>query len=444
MRRFPVITAVAVVMPDVPEDEFEEYLRLVGEKIHQAGVPGYVGIGLSVSIGGVMTRNQPFEDALRRADKLMYQAKNHKNMVVTEKDLLENGAESGQKEMNQQILIIDDSEINRDLLTEILQDDFRILEAENGEEGLQIIRQQGKGISLILLDIIMPVMDGFDLLIEMNREHWLEDIPVIMISSEYSESYIRRAYELGASDYISRPFDAKIVYQRVYNMIKLYARQHRLAELVASQLYEREKNSRMMVEMLSQIIEFRTGDSDCHTRNISIFTGLMIDSLLQKTDRYSFSLMERELIVTASALHDIGKIGIDECILNKPGKLTTEEFDIIKTHTMTGADILERMMPYQDEPLIKTAYEICRWHHERYDGNGYPDGISGEEIPISAQIVSLADVYVALTSDRVYQTKVSHERAVEMIRNRECGVFNPLLLECFVDIEKKIKESLTF
>lgn len=170
----------------------------------------------------------------------------------------------------------------------------------------------------------------------------------------------------------------------------------------------------------------------------------MIDSLLQKTDRYSFSLMERELIVTASALHDIGKIGIDECILNKPGKLTTEEFDIIKTHTMTGADILERMMPYQDEPLIKTAYEICRWHHERYDGNGYPDGISGEEIPISAQIVSLADVYVALTSDRVYQTKVSHERAVEMIRNRECGVFNPLLLECFVDIEKKIKESLTF
>ena len=433
-----------LVMPDVPEDEFEEYLRLVGEKIHQAGVPGYVGIGLSVSIGGVMTRNQPFEDALRRADKLMYQAKNHKNMVVTEKDLLENGAESGQKEMNQQILIIDDSEINRDLLTEILQDDFRILEAENGEEGLQIIRQQGKGISLILLDIIMPVMDGFDLLIEMNREHWLEDIPVIMISSEYSESYIRRAYELGASDYISRPFDAKIVYQRVYNMIKLYARQHRLAELVASQLYEREKNSRMMVEMLSQIIEFRTGDSDCHTRNISIFTGLMIDSLLQKTDRYSFSLMERELIVTASALHDIGKIGIDECILNKPGKLTTEEFDIIKTHTMTGADILERMMPYQDEPLIKTAYEICRWHHERYDGNGYPDGISGEEIPISAQIVSLADVYVALTSDRVYQTKVSHERAVEMIRNRECGVFNPLLLECFVDIEKKIKESLTF
>lgn len=433
-----------LVMPDVPEDEFEEYLRIAGEKIHQAGVPGYAGMGLSVSIGGVMTRNQPFEDALRRADKLMYQAKNHKNMVVTEKDLLENGAESGQKEMNQQILVIDDSEINRDLLTEILQDDFRILEAENGEEGLQIIRQQGKGISLILLDIIMPVMDGFDLLIEMNREHWLEDIPVIMISSEYSESYIRRAYELGASDYISRPFDAKIVYQRVYNMIKLYARQHRLAELVASQLYEREKNSRMMVEMLSQIIEFRTGDSDCHTRNISIFTGLMIDSLLQKTDRYSFSLMERELIVTASALHDIGKIGIDECILNKPGKLTKEEFDIIKTHTMTGADILERMMPYQDEALIKTAYEICRWHHERYDGNGYPDGISGEEIPISAQIVSLADVYVALTSDRVYQTKVSHERAVEMIRNRECGVFNPLLLECFADIEKKIKESLTF
>ena len=433
-----------LVMPDVPEDEFEEYLRLVGEKIHQAGVPGYAGMRLSVSIGGVMTGNQPFEDALRRADKLMYQAKNHKNMVVTEKDLLENGSESGQKEMNQQILIIDDSEINRDLLTEILQDDFRILEAENGEEGLQIIRQQGKGISLILLDIIMPVMDGFDLLIEMNREHWLEDIPVIMISSEYSESYIRRAYELGASDYISRPFDAKIVYQRVYNMIKLYARQHRLAELVASQLYEREKNSQMMVEMLSQIIEFRTGDSDCHTRNISIFTGLMIDSLLQKTDRYSFSLMERELIVTASALHDIGKIGIDERILNKPGKLTKEEFDIIKTHTMTGADILERMMPYQDEALIKTAYEICRWHHERYDGNGYPDGISGEEIPISAQIVSLADVYVALTSDRVYQTKVSHERAVEMIRNRECGVFNPLLLECFADIEKKIKESLTF
>ena len=433
-----------LVLQGISETMFREKLKQIRTEIYNANVPTYSRLQLSASIGGVMSAGRTVEETVMEADKFMYLAKNRKNTVVTEKDFANEEGEAGTAlealKVKQQILIVDDSEMNREILTEMLQDDFRILEAENGEEALKMLKQYDTGISLMLLDIVMPVMNGFEVLAAMAREHWMDDIPVIMISSEGSEEYIRRAYEMGIVDYIRRPFDAKIVYQRVFNTIKLYAKQRRLISLVADQIYEKEKNNRMMVGILSQIVEFRNGESGPHVLHIQTLTRLLLERLVQKTGQYGLSWSEQYMISMASALHDIGKIGIDEKILNKPGKLTKEEFDIMKTHTLIGATMLENLKMYQGEILLEVAYQICRWHHERYDGKGYPDGLVGEEIPISAQVVSLADVYDALISDRVYKKAYSHEQAVKMILNGECGVFNPLLLECLTDIQYHLKE----
>lgn len=433
-----------LILPSIKKHIFEDKLKLIQEKIHDAVVPNYEKMQLSVSIGGAIFREGNIEDAVASADRQMYIAKNYKNMVVTEWD--ENGKkkeeDSASEKLKQQILIVDDSEINREILKEILKEDYRILEAANGEECLEQLERYGTGISLVLLDIVMPEMDGFEVLAAMNQNHWIEDIPVIMISSEDSDSYIRRAYEMGVSDYISRPFDAKIVYQRVLNMIKLYAKQRRLIRLVTRQIYEKERNNRMLIGILSQIVEFRNGESGLHVIHINLITQLLLEQLVKKTGKYQLSWEDRLLIATASALHDIGKIGIDEKILNKPGKLTKEEFEIMKTHTLIGAQMLDNLDMYRNEKLLKLAYEICRWHHERYDGKGYPDGLVGEEIPISAQVVSLADVYDALVSERVYKKAFSHEKALEMIQNGECGTFNPLLLQCMTEAQDKLKTMM--
>ena len=433
-----------LILPSIKKHIFEDKLKLIREKIHDTVVPKYEKMQLSVSIGGAVFREGNIEDAIASADRQMYIAKNYKNMVVTEWD--ENGKKkeenSASEKLKQQILIVDDSEINREILKEILKEDYRILEAANGEECLEQLERSGTGISLVLLDIVMPEMDGFEVLAAMNQNHWIEDIPVIMISSEDSDSYIRRAYEMGVSDYISRPFDAKIVYQRVLNMIKLYAKQRRLIHLVTRQIYEKERNNRMMIGILSQIVEFRNGESGLHVIHINLITQLLLEQLVKKTGKYQLSWEDRLLIATASALHDIGKIGIDEKILNKPGKLTKEEFEIMKTHTLIGAQMLDNLDMYRNEKLLKLAHEICRWHHERYDGKGYPDGLVGEEIPISAQVVSLADVYDALVSERVYKKAFSHEKALEMIQNGECGTFNPLLLRCMTEAQDKLKTMM--
>lgn len=432
-----------LVMPGVKEEDFTQKLRQIQNEVHSKEVPGFSRLQLSVSIGGVLSEEHKIENAVEMADKLMYRAKNHKNAVVTAVNSQMAGPngvfQEDSEKIRQQILIVDDSELNREILSEMLHTDFRILEAEDGAQALEMLQQQGTGISFVLLDIIMPVLDGFGVLSYMAREHIIEDIPVIMISSDDSEKNIRRAYELGVSDYISRPFDAKVVYQRVFNTIKLYAKQRRLITLVTDQIYEKEKSSRMMVSILSQIVEFRNGESGLHVRHINILTEMLLDRLMQKTGRYHLNWNEQYLITLASSLHDIGKIGIDEKILNKPGRLTAEEFEEMKKHTVIGEEILCSLELYQNELLVKVAREICRWHHERYDGRGYPDGLKGEEIPISAQVVSLADVYDALVSDRVYKKAYSHEKAIRMILNGECGVFNPLLLECMLDIEDKIK-----
>lgn len=437
-----------LVMPDIGEQAFADKLNQIQEKVHSSKVPGYSQLRISVSIGGVLSGlGNTVEQAIRKADQFMYQAKTCKNMVVTEhdeqlKEQQESANNNGSKAYKYRILVVDDSEMNREILSEILSEEYDIIEADSGDTCIDILRKYETGISLVLLDIVMPGMDGFGVLNYMNRHHYLEDIPVIMISSEDSAEIVRRAYEMGVSDYINRPFDAGVVHRRVYNTIKLYAKQRRLITLITNQVYEKEKNNRMMVGILSQIVEFRNGESGSHVLNINIFTGMLLESLVQKTDKYNITWSERLLITTASALHDIGKIGIDDKILNKPGRLTDEEFKIMQNHTIIGASILENMGSYQDEELMKVAYQICRWHHERYDGKGYPDGLKGDEIPISAQVVSLADVYDALVSERVYKKAYSHEKAIEMIINGECGCFNPILLECLLDIQDRIKRKM--
>ena len=430
-----------LILPGIEKEVFSQKLRMIQEKIHETHIPGFNRLILSVSIGGAMFTHGRMEEAITKADRLMYMAKGHKNTVVTRWDLKQNTDEMEKRNLPQ-LLVVDDSEMNREILKEILGKEYRILEACDGNEALEMLEQYGTEISLVLLDIIMPKMDGFEVLAYMNRDKWIEDIPVIMISSEGSESYIRRAYELGASDYISRPFDTKVVYQRVINMIKLYAKQRRLIHLVTDQIYEKEKNNRMMTGILSQIVEFRNGESGLHVLHINILTQLLLEKLMRKSENYNLSWSQQYMIATASALHDIGKIGIDEKILNKSGKLTKEEFEIMKQHTLIGAQMLDSLEMYHDEEMMKYAYEICRWHHERYDGKGYPDGLKGEKIPISAQVVSLADVYDALVSDRVYKKAYSHEKAMEMILNGECGVFNPILLECLVEIQDKVRKEL--
>lgn len=324
--------------------------------------------------------------------------------------------------------------MNRAILADMLESEYEIIEAENGEEAIGILEERRAELSLILLDIVMPRMDGFGVLEIMNKRDWIEDVPVIMISSESGAAPVKRAYEMGISDYISRPFDSTVVHRRVVNTIMLYAKQKKLAALVMEQIDENEKQSALMIDILSHIVEFRNGESGLHVLHIRILTEQILKHLSQITDKYSFTQEEISLISTASALHDIGKISIPSEILNKPGRLTKEEFDTMKTHTTVGAKMLDNLAFHQDEPLVKEAHAICRWHHERYDGRGYPDGLKGDDIPISAQVVALADVYDALTSERVYKKAIPHEEAVRMICDGECGTFNPLILKCLNDI----------
>ena len=432
-----------LVLPGIPGDILQTKLEQIRTAAQMASVPGYSHFRLSLSIGGTMQAiTDPMENAVRRADRLMYQAKCRKNAVTVEVPGCSLAAPEKLLQEKSQILLVDDSKLNRMILAEILGDGYHILEAENGQECLEKLRAEARNIALVLLDINMPVMDGFEVLKAMNANHTIEDIPVIMISSEDSDAAIRRSYELGASDYVNRPFDARIVYRRVTNTIKLYAKQRRLVQMVSDQIRARENNTDMLVGVLSHIVEFRNGESGLHVRHIRMITELLLHRLLEISSRYSITAEQQDLIPLASALHDIGKIGIDEKILNKPGKLTPEEFEVIKTHSMLGAQILYDLDNFSEQPLLQTAYEIARWHHERWDGRGYPDGLKGDEIPISAQLVSLADVYDALTSERCYKKAFSHEKAMQMILNDECGAFNPLLLQCLTNIQSDLKVEL--
>ena len=437
-----------LILPEISKESFNEKLKKIQEKIHDTAIADCGNLRLSVSIGGVITRDgESIEEAVLRADRLMYFAKDQKNMVITE-EKTEYLDETMREYLRTQtikpkILIVDDSDMNREILTEILKQDYELLEAENGEVALRMLEQYGTGIALVMLDLVMPKMDGFQVLMVMNERRLLEDIPVIMISSEDSGKYISEAYGFGVSDYIRRPFDARVVYQRVLNTIKLYSKQRRLLRLVTYQIQEKERSNRIMIGILSQIVEFRNRESGPHVIHLNVISRLLLEQLIKKKNKYHLSWQEIGLIATASALHDIGKINIDEKILNKPGKLTKEEFEIMKTHTTIGAAMIGKIDLYHSERLVQLAYEICRWHHERWDGKGYPDGLKGDEIPISAQVVSVADVYDALVSERIYKKAYPHEVAIQMILNGECGNFNPLILECMLDIQDEIRQKIS-
>lgn len=340
------------------------------------------------------------------------------------------------------ILIVDDTEMNRSMLSDMLQDNYNIMEAANGMEAARLLQQRHEEISLVLLDIVMPEMDGFEVLALMNKNGWIGHLPVITISSETAATYIDHAYDLGASDYISRPFDEKTVQRRVRNMIMLYSKQKALENIVTEQIIEKERNNFLMIEILSNIVEFRNGESGLHVLHIRTLTEVFLHHLQKITDRYPLSASRMALIVNASALHDVGKISIPEEILNKPGKLSDEEFEMMKTHSALGAQIMADALQRHDEELLQIAYHICRWHHERWDGRGYPDGLTRDQIPIEAQVVALADVYDALTSVRVYKPAYSHETAMAMILSGQCGVFNPLLLDCLREVGPTLQNEL--
>lgn len=432
-----------LVLPGIPGDFLQTKLEQICTAAQMASVPGYPHFRVTLSIGGtIQSITDPVENIVRRADWLMYQAKGRKNAVMVEVPGHSLAALEKLLQNKSQILLVDDSAMNRMILKEILGGDYSILEAENGQECLEKMQAEAGNIALVLLDINMPVMDGFEVLKAMNANHTIEDIPVIMISSDDSDAAIRRSYELGASDYVNRPFDARIVYRRVTNTIKLYAKQRRLVQMVSDQIRARENNTDTLVGVLSHIVEFRNGESGTHVLHIRIITELLLHRLLEISSQYPITAEQQDNIPLASALHDIGKIGIDEKILNKPGKLTPEEFEVVKTHSMLGAEMLHQLENFNEQPLLQTAYEITRWHHERWDGRGYPDGLKGDAIPISAQLVALADVYDALTSERCYKKAFSHEKAVQMILNGECGAFNPLLLQCLTDVQTDLKVQL--
>ena len=339
----------------------------------------------------------------------------------------------------QKILIVDDAKFNRDILKEFLGETYDYLEAENGNQAVQIM-EENPGIDLMLLDINMPQMDGFEVLKWMKLSQCIEETPVIMISSEESVETMRKAYEMGITDYITRPFDSVIVKKRVQNTLGLYANQKRLINVVVDQVYEKEENNNIMIRILSNVLGSRNSESSEHILHIRTATEMMLRQLVKTTDAYHLTETDIAIITTASSLHDIGKIRIPEEILNKPGRLTDEEFKIMKTHSEIGASMIRGMHFLQNHPLVHTAWEICRWHHERWDGNGYPDGLKGEEIPISAQVVSIVDVYDALTSERCYKKAFDHDTAIQMILDGQCGQFNPLLLKCLKELSLQLSK----
>ena len=346
--------------------------------------------------------------------------------------------------MNQKkILIADDSELNRALLVDMLEHDFSIFEVSNGKETIAALQAHQGEIEVLLLDVVMPEMDGFEVLAAMNENHWIDDIPVIMISAETGSAYIDKTFKLGAVDYVSRPFVPNVIRRRIMNTVLLHTKKQQLMSVLADRFYRQEKNTELMVDILGHAVECRSGEGGTHMTHVILVTGLLLQCLVGKTDRYHLEREDIGAIRMASGLHDIGKLQIPEEILTKPHSLTPEEYEIVKRHTQIGAKLITDLPIYQNERLVKYAIEICRWHHERWNGEGYPDGLKGDAIPIAAQVVSVADVYDALTSERCYKEAFSHEKSMRMIHSGECGSFNPLLLECLDEIAVRLQKELS-
>ena len=424
-----------LLVPQITESEFNEQLSKIQRQLHSVCI---LACGQeqhpTASIGCVIAEQETVSSAVQRADRLMYRAKRTKDAVVTESSPVEN-TESGKEK----ILVVDDSALNRQLLREMLEEDFTILEAANGSECMEQLSLHGSEIALVLLDMIMPVMDGLQVLEEMNCQGLIDRIPVVVITADGSEDRVRLAYDMGVVDYIERPFDIKVVRQRTMNTVKLYARQRRLASVMTQQMRRQERTVGIVANILSRVMGYRNGEGADHGRHVQMVTELLLDRLLERTDKYDLTRRDCRRIASAGMFHDIGKMGVPDTILRKPGALTPEEFEIVKRHTVIGEDLLRGMKDYAGEPLVEEAAQICRWHHERVDGRGYPDGLKGDEIPIAAQAVSVADVFDALVTRRAYKEAYTPEEAMAMIRRGECGAFDPLLVECLQDIQDALR-----
>lgn len=328
------------------------------------------------------------------------------------------------------ILVVDDMEVNRAILCEIFNDDYRILEADNGRKALEIIEDEQDRLASILLDIVMPEMDGFQVL-ENIYQTVMQEVPVILITGDTTAIPEERGFDLGVADVVRKPFEAHIIRRRVTNVVHLWDHKNNLEELVKEQTVQLRQTTNKIIDTLSTVVEFRDLESGEHINRIKGFTRILLNYVMEYYKEYEITQEQKEKIVQASVMHDVGKIAIPDHILLKPGKLTDEEFEIMKQHTVKGCDIINTISFIDDKEFFQYCYEICRHHHERYDGRGYPDRLEGENIPISAQVVSLADVYDALVSERVYKKAFTPDQAYEMIQAGQCGAFSPKILECF-------------
>ncbi len=355
--------------------------------------------------------------------------------------------------MRNSVLVVDDMELNRDILREILEEDYPILEAESGRRALEMIQKYGEDIAVILLDLIMPDGDGFSVLGIMKKRNWLEKMPVLIISGENSLETEKKCFAYGISDFIHKPFDNTLVRHRVKNVTELFMYKNQLEQRVEKQTEALRKQYRMLqlqadklkmsnvriIDILGTVVEGRNLESGEHIMRVKSYTEILGKQLMKDYPEYGLEEKQLEVIASASALHDIGKIAIPDNILLKPAKLTDTEYEYMKSHTTRGCEILENIEGAWDKDYAKASYEICRHHHERYDGRGYPDGLRGEDIPISAQLVSIADVYDALVNERVYKSAYSKEKAFHMIVTGECGIFSPKLLECFRRVRRQFE-----
>ena len=357
--------------------------------------------------------------------------------------------------MRNKILIVDDSFINRELLTEMLEDEYEVITCENGLQALELMEENYNELAIILLDLVMPVLDGVGFLKALQNKPIMKDIPILVISGETNVETEIKCFDYGVFDFIKKPFDNRLVKKRIKNAVDLYMYKNNLEERVAKQTSviseqynllkhqadQLAKSNVSIIEILGTIVEYRNLESGEHIQRVKSYTRILGEQLMEDYPEYNLTSKQLNVIVSASALHDVGKIAIPDSILLKPGRLTKEEFEYMKEHTTKGCEIINNIRGVWSEEYAKASYEICRHHHERYDGRGYPDGILGENIPISAQLVAVADVYDALVNERVYKSAFSADKAFNMIINGECGTFSPKLMDCFTKCRDRF-ESL--
>lgn len=339
------------------------------------------------------------------------------------------------------ILIVDDVDINRIMLAEIFRDSYETIEATGGKEAIAIINSRDD-ISAVLLDLLMPDGNGLEVLKDMNRNGKIKNTPVFLITAAESQDMLMEGYNLGAIDVILKPFIAQFLKCRISSVIELYSYRNELESIVQAQVKQLNDFMRSTTEMLATAIEFRDCESGEHVKRICSLTGELLTEVSSLYPEYYLSADEIDKVVSSAVLHDVGKIAIPDSILNKPGRLTAEEFEVMKQHTVKGCDLLSSIPNIMDAKVFNYGYDICRHHHERWDGKGYPDGLKGDDVSIWAQVVAVADVYDALTSPRVYKKAYSHEKAIDMIFGGECGMFNPKVLDAFRNIMDGWKRPL--